>query len=131
MYAISKYLIMLSQVPVLDLLYRRNPIYLWLNRHGWFNPPPSKSVLFAMKRQQERRQLLAEKKIDGDSKAQTLTDKFLYAAEAHPDIMGYNEVLAMGLSVIAAGSDTTAIELSFFLLPAEGTYLLSPIDGRS
>jgi cytochrome P450 len=98
---------------------------MWLNRHGWFNPPPSKSVPFAMERQQERRQLLAEKKIDGTSEAQTLTDKFTQTAEAHPDIMGYNEVLAMGLSIIAAGSDTTAIERSavfYYLLKNPDCY---------
>jgi cytochrome P450 len=111
-YETSKYHILVSQAPVLDLVYRKNPIRMWLNRHGWFNPPSSKLVPFAMKRQQERRQLLAEKKIDGDSVAQTLTDKFLYAAEAHPDVMGSNEILAMGLSIIVAGSDTTAISLS-------------------
>jgi cytochrome P450 len=125
MYASLKYHILFAQVPVLDLLYRRNPIYMWLNRHGWFNPPPSKSVPFAMKRQQERRQLLAEKKVDGTSEAQTLTDKFIQAAEAHPDIMGNNEVLAMGLSIIAAGSDTTAIELSavfYYLLKNPDCY---------
>lgn len=124
-YESSKYHILVSQVPVLDLVYRRNPIRMWLNRHGWFNPPPSKSVPFAMKRQQERRHLLAEKKINGDSEAQTLTDKFLYAAEAHPDVMGNNEILAMGLSIIAAGSDTTAISLSavfYYLLKSPVCY---------
>ena len=112
MYANSIHHILFGQVPDLDLVFRKNPIRMWLNRHGWFNPLPSKSVPFAMKRQQERRQLLAEKKIEGDSEEQTLTDKFIHAAEAHPDVMGNTEVLAMGLSIIAAGSDTTAISLS-------------------
>jgi cytochrome P450 len=67
-----------------------------------------------MKHQQERRQLLEEKKIDGDTEAQTLTDKFLNAVEAHPDVMGSSEILAMGLSIVLAGSDTTAISLSAF-----------------
>lgn len=109
MYANGIHHILFSQVPALDLVSSKNPIYMWLNRHGWFNPPPSKSVRFVMKCQQERRQLLAEKKINGDSEEQTLTDKFIRAAEDHPDVMGNNEVFAMGLSIIAAGSDTTAI----------------------
>jgi cytochrome P450 len=78
-----------------------------------------------MKRQQERRHLLAEKKINGDSEEQTLTDKFIHAAEAHPEVMGNNEVLAMGLSIIVAGSDTTAIELSaifYYLLKNPDCY---------
>jgi hypothetical protein len=113
-YGVSKYHMLVSQAPVVDLVYGKNPIWMWLNRHGWFNSPPPKSVLFAIKHQQERRQLLAEKKIDGDTEAQTLTDKFLHAVEAHPDVMGSNEILAMGLSIIVAGSDTTAISLSAF-----------------
>jgi cytochrome P450 len=124
-YASSKYHILFAQVPDLEFIFRRNPIYMWLNRHGWFNPPPSKSVPFAMKRQQERRHLLAEKKINGDSEEQTLTDKFIHAAEAHPEVMGNNEVLAMGLSIIVAGSDTTAIELSaifYYLLKNPDCY---------
>lgn len=86
-----------------------------------------------MKRQQERRQLLAEKKIDGDAEEQTLADKFIHAAETHPDIMGNNEVLAMGLSIIAAGSDTTAISLGavfYYLLKNPECYrkLVEEVD---
>jgi cytochrome P450 len=112
MYAASKYHTLVGQASNLDYVVRKNSVYMWLNRHGWFNISLSKSVPFAMKRQQEHRQLLAEKKTDSDAEEQTLTDKFFHAAETHPDIMSNNEVLAMGLSIIAAGSDTTAIALS-------------------
>jgi cytochrome P450 len=133
MYAASKYHILVAQAPSIDYAVRKNPLYMWVNRHGWFNPSPSKSVPFAMKRQQERRQLLAEKKMDGDTEEQTLTDKFIHAAETHPDIMGNNEVLAMGLSIIAAGSDTTAISLSavfYYLLKNPECYrkLMEEVD---
>jgi hypothetical protein len=57
-----------------------------------------------MKRQQERRRLLAEEKMDGDTEEQMLVDKSIHAAETHPDIMGNNRVLAMGLAIISAGS---------------------------
>ena len=125
MYTLVRKTIIMAQVPDLDLVFRKNPVRMWLNRHGWFNPPPSKSVTFAVERQQARRQLLAERKVGGDSGEQTLTDKFIHAAEAHPDVMGDNEVLAMGLSIIAAGSDTTAISLSavfYYLLKNPDCY---------
>ena len=112
MYDNSKHHILFSQAPILDLIYHKNPILMWLNRHGWFNRLPPKAVPFALTRQQERRQLLAEKKVAGDSAEQTLTDKFIHASEAHPDVVGDAAVLGMGLSIIAAGSDTTAISLS-------------------
>ncbi len=104
--------ILFAQMPALELLGRKNPIFLWLQRKGWFNPLPSQSVPFAIKSQQRRRRLLAEKKVDGNSEEQTLTDKFIHAAEANPDTMGDREVLAMALSIIAAGSDSTAISLA-------------------
>jgi cytochrome P450 len=133
MYASSKYHILVAQASNLDYVVRKNPFYMWLNRHGWFNPSPSKSVPFVMKRQQERRRLLAEKKMDGDAEEQTLTDKFIHAAETHPDVMGNSEVLAMGLSIIAAGSDTTAISLStvfYYLLKNPECYrkLMEEVD---
>jgi|SRR5277367_4431999 len=106
MYANSEYHILVAQASNLDYVVRKNPVCMWVNRYGWFNSSPSKSVLFAMKRRQERRQLLAEKKMDVDAEEQTLTDKFIYAAETHPDVMGNSEVLAMGLSIIALSFTT-------------------------
>jgi cytochrome P450 len=132
-YANSKYHILIAQASNLDYVVRKNPVYMWLNRYGWFNPLPSKSVPFATKRQQERRQLLAEKKMDGDVEEQTLTDRFIHAAETHPDVMGNSEVLAMRLSIIATGLDTTAIGLSavfYYLLKNPECYrkLMGEVD---
>ena len=117
--------ILFAQMPNLELLGRKNPIFLWLNKKGWFNPSPSQSVPFAIKSQQRRRQLLAEKEVDGNSEEQTLTDKFIHASDANPDIMGDREVLAMALSIIAAGSDSTAISLAavfYYLLKNPDCY---------
>ena len=44
--------------------------------------------------------------MDVDAEEQTLTDKFIHAAETHPDVMGNREVLAMGLSIIALSFTT-------------------------
>ena len=112
MKAISTSHITVSQWPTLDLLTRKNPFYMLLQRKGWFNPRPNQGVPFAMKHQAQRRKQREEKKVVGDAEAQILTDKFLIAQEDNPNIMGPNEVLAMALSIIAAGSDTTAISLA-------------------
>lgn len=107
--------IVVGQMPALDYVVRKNPICLWLQRRGWLNNTPGKSVLFASERQNERRRVFAQRKSNhadtGATTDRTLTDRLLLAAEERQNI-GDREVLAMGLSLVAGGSDTTAISLS-------------------
>lgn len=108
--------IIVSQMPSLDFVVRKNPVYLWMQQVGLVKTPPGKSVIFASKRQQERRQIIEEKKESGmdpeeDKANLTLTDRMLLVASQRQN-MGDKEILAMGLSLVAGGSDTTAISLS-------------------
>lgn len=108
----SKWSMLIGQAVWLELFGRRNPVFLWLQRKGWSREKggPPLSVRFASKHQDKRRRLLATN--HELEKSATLTDKLLLASKAHPDIVGDSEVLAMGISIAAAGSDATAISLS-------------------
>ncbi|QIW97248.1 hypothetical protein AMS68_002766 [Peltaster fructicola] len=109
----SKRSMLIGQAIWLELFGRRNPAYLWLQRQGYFRESDVPlSVKFATTHQAERRRLRAQGKKDNDSGLATLTDKFLSSSAAHPEVVGDDEVLAMGLSIVAAGSDTTGISLS-------------------
>lgn len=119
--------------PPLDRLLRKNELLMWLNRHGWLNRPAAETVPFAMRAQEERKKLLAEQPYEGKNPDETLTDIFLKAQREHPDVVGPREVLALGLSLLAAGSDSTAATLSavfYYVLKNPTCYakLVSEID---
>ena len=86
---------------------------MWRNRHGWFNNQALETVLFALKAQQERRELRERKTSRAkESTEDTLTDKSLKAQQEHPESFWPRELLALRLSIVAAGSETTSITLS-------------------
>jgi cytochrome P450 len=107
------YTMFVMQWPALDYWLRKNVLKMWLNRHGWFNNQALETVPFALKAQQERRELRERKTSRGkESTEDTLTDKFLKAQQENPDSFGPRELLALGLSIVAAGSETTSVTLS-------------------
>ena len=107
------YNIFVMQWPTLDYWLRKNVVKMWLNRHGWFNNQASETVPFALKAQQERREIRERKASEEKELTEdTLTDKFLKAQEENPESFGPRELLALGLSIVAAGSETTSITLS-------------------
>jgi cytochrome P450 len=130
------YTIYIMQWPMLDLLLRKNVIKMWLNRHGWFNRQASETVPFALSAQQQRRELRERAKLNQKKPtAETLTDKLLVAQEEYPESIGPRELLSLGLSIIAAGSETTAITLSalfYYLLKNSDCYtkLQAEIDAH-
>lgn len=77
---------------------------MWLSRRGWYDDS-FPAVPFA-KRAMEQRQRDAEEGKVRKGKADLLT-KFLEAKDLHPDVVTDKEVLAMALSMVFAGSETT------------------------
>lgn len=101
--------------PWLDKVLKQNPLLMLLGRLGYYSVG-DKPAKFAIRRQTER---LA--KIDREEKALPDTDekhgvdfltRFLQAQKDHPEFMDDTRVLAVCLSLIFAGSDSTAVSVS-------------------
>ncbi|KAI6351572.1 hypothetical protein MCOR25_009867 [Pyricularia grisea] len=119
------YVAPVGQMPFLDLVFRKNPIYLKLSQWGFFDLtfPAAK---FARDRMAER--LPAGGSMNGgfgagadekpaadphpSIKTPDLLSKFLAAQKARPDFMNDTLVQTMAVSMTIAGSETTAISLS-------------------
>ncbi|CEJ86197.1 hypothetical protein VHEMI04036 [[Torrubiella] hemipterigena] len=102
------YAAVVGQLPVLDVLWAKNPLKLKLQELGI-----SKTVFpvtkFAKERERER---LAANDKKPTSTGIDLMSKFQQAQQDHPDFMTELQVLSSCTSMIFAGSETTAISLS-------------------
>jgi cytochrome P450 len=92
-------------MPILDKLFWKNPFFMWLSRHGLYDDT-FPAVPFARKAMEQKRAYRTDKE-DAKDRPEDLLTKFLQAKEAHPDVVGDKEVMAMALSMIFAGSETT------------------------
>ncbi|KAK5789152.1 hypothetical protein VI817_008276 [Penicillium citrinum] len=114
------YVAPIGQIPFLDRLLLKNPIYLKLSQWGYIDAtfPVAR---FAGNRMAERMPELANgdlKPVDG-AKSLDLLSKFLAAHQSHPEFMSETLVQTMAVSMAFAGSETTGISLSavfYFLL---------------
>jgi hypothetical protein len=95
---------------VLNHFLYKNPLLLWVQKRGYFIPKTLSSVPFALKQQQQRREIFQAKKGHEDL-FEPLTDKFLQAAIDRPETVGDPEVLSLALSIQAAGSETTYVSM--------------------
>lgn len=94
----------IGQYPFLDKLFWKNPVLMWLSRHGICdNSFPA--VPFARRAMEQKARATAEGKLR-DRKEDFMT-RFLDAKKLHPDEFTDKQVLAMALSMIFAGSETT------------------------
>ncbi|KAI0907735.1 cytochrome P450 [Ustulina deusta] len=124
------YVAPIGQIPWLDRLFLKNPIYLKLSEWG-FVDATNPIVLFARARMAERLGIGndASKPLlpitgtakpsqygggggGGDPMSPDLLSKFLAARDSRPEFMSDKLVLAMAVSMAFAGSETTAISLS-------------------
>ncbi|KAI8692510.1 hypothetical protein NCS56_00007900 [Fusarium sp. Ph1] len=125
------YVAPIGQIPFLDLVFLKNPLYLKLSQWGLFDStfPVAR---FARARMAER--LIPELNSDAvlpttDIKkqplGQDLLSKFIAAREARPEFMTDTLVQTMAVSMAFAGSETTAITLSavfYYLLRNKSCY---------
>ncbi|KAI0433726.1 cytochrome P450 [Xylaria sp. FL1042] len=130
------YVAPIGQIPWLDRLFLKNPIYLKLSEWGIVDAT-NPIVLFARARMAERLGMTGAGGNDSDSDSSSskpllpitdtaklpasgasspasrdLLSKFLAARDSRPEFMSDKLVLAMAVSMAFAGSETTAISLS-------------------
>ena len=111
------YVAPIGQIPILDRLFLKNPIYLKLSQWGLIDStfPVAK---FARARMAERLPDIVEGKGPilptkaAKKQSPDLLSKFLAAREARPEFMSDTLVQTMAVSMAFAGSETTAITLS-------------------
>lgn len=96
-------------MPVLNHFLYQNPLLLWVQKRD-FIPKTLSSVPFALKQQQQRREIFQAKKGHEDL-FEPLTDKFLQAAIDRSETVGDPEVLSLALSIQAAGSEITYVSM--------------------
>jgi cytochrome P450 len=89
---------------MLDYIRWKNPVTMWLSRHGyWDNSNPA--VPFAVSHMQQR--IRAEQEGKPQREQKDLLAKFMEAHKQRPEVVTQKEVLAMCLTMIFAGSETT------------------------
>lgn len=110
----------IGQIPFLDLLFLKNPIWLLLGKYGLVDGtfPVAK---FARARMLERyptssnpksATILPSTEPTAESKKPDLLSKFVQAKYDRPEFMNDSLVMTMAVSMAFAGSETTAISLS-------------------
>ena len=105
--------------PPVDKLLWKNPVYLLLGKLGWYNKV-TPTVPFAQRRVTARLDALSklEKQAPTDNNGRSATKqidllaKFLRAKNDFPDTVDDRAVLGLTLSMVNAGSDTTATTLA-------------------
>ncbi|KAL8709010.1 MAG: hypothetical protein Q9220_006219 [cf. Caloplaca sp. 1 TL-2023] len=122
---------LIGTVPFLDYLFWKNPLLLWLSKCGWYDAT-SPTVPFALRHLGGRLKAVDGQKREG---REDLLAKFLKAKRDHPDIINDRTVLGLSLSMVNAGSDTTAITLTalfYHLLkyPHCLRTLMQEVDGK-
>ncbi|OBT66739.1 hypothetical protein VE03_04087 [Pseudogymnoascus sp. 23342-1-I1] len=122
------YVAPIGQIPFLDMLLLKNPLYLLAAQYGLIDAtfPVAR---FARARLEER---IASPKASSSGPPDLLS-KFMAAQKTHPNTVTQKEVLTLAVSMAFAGSETTAISLSsvfYHLLrhPATMSRLLAELD---
>lgn len=98
-----------GQMPWLDKLFWKNPIFDALQKFG-LSDNSHPVAIFAKQRMQER--LSAKVAAKGPGSKDDLLTMFLKAGEARPEFMTDKRILTMAVSMAFAGSETTAISIA-------------------
>jgi cytochrome P450 len=98
-------------MPWLDKVLMKNPVLLWLDRHGYTNISSNRLVQFALKHQGIHENRRKEGTGQSLPNQKDLLDKFLDARDSAPGVISNREVMSLGLTMIFAGAETTAVTL--------------------
>jgi cytochrome P450 len=98
-------------MPWLDLLWKKNPVLLWLSDRGLISSATSPVALFASKRMTERENTEKQEAPTNVNQTLDFLAKFKQAAKKEHAFMNDRQILALTISSVFAGSDSTAIIL--------------------
>ena len=91
-------------MPVLDSMTFKNPLLMWLNRHGWFNiRNPLHPIIY---RQFNDRKQYWEGTQGRPTDRDTFSDKFLLAKKEHAEDKEF-QPMSHSVTMVVAGSETT------------------------
>jgi len=122
-------------MPWVDKLLMKNPVLLWLDRHGYTSVSSNSLAQFALKHKlthENRRKESSDTQIQPHQK--DLLNQFLDARDASLGVITDREIMSLGLTMIFTGAETTAITLLvifYDLLKNPNVYakLMKEIDG--
>jgi cytochrome P450 len=97
-------------MPWIDLLWK-NPIVIWLGDRGLISNTASPVALFASKRMTERNESEKREVFNDPNKPLDFLARFMQEADKDPEFMNDRQILALTISSVFAGSDSTAIIL--------------------
>lgn len=103
--------------PLMDKFLWKNVVLMWLSRLGYYGKT-TPNVPFAIKALSERLQTEKQQsgpmleKSQSEKRKVDLLDKFLRAKKEFPDTVDDKAVLGLSLSMVNAGSDTTATTIA-------------------
>ncbi|KAL3487074.1 cytochrome P450 [Aspergillus germanicus] len=111
-----RYAAVIGQLPILDSLFLKNPLRLWLSSIGYLNAN-SPVVKFSQARMQpaNRESTITDnrssKTLPSPPKRRDFLARFLEAQKKDPEFITTQKVLTLTVTNMFAGSDTTAISL--------------------
>jgi cytochrome P450 len=119
-------------MPWLDLLWKKNPVLLWLGDRGFISGTTA-VALFARRRLAERETPEKQEAIINEGRPLDLLARFQNEAKKDPIFMNNIQVLSLTVSSVFAGADSTAIILRaifYYLLKNPNTManLMKEID---
>lgn len=95
-----------AQMPILDRLTFKNPILMWFNRRGLFEP--KKPLLSIVQRHFFERKKIWEQKSGSEGDRVTLVDRFLQAQRDHQEKVSIPPQ-GHAFTMVVAGSETTYV----------------------
>lgn len=102
---------------------------MWLARRGWLKSQVNPAVTAALKQQNARGLDLETNSTPDAEKLQSaqhdLLEQFIKAKQDRPELLSNHEILMLGISMVFAGSDSTAWTLSaffYYVLRTPGVY---------
>ncbi|KAF1839795.1 cytochrome P450 [Decorospora gaudefroyi] len=104
------YVAPVGQLPILDKIFVKNPLRLWISKLGLTNTTTPVAA-FARARMAERSSETEEKSQAEGTKSRDFLSRFQEAHRKDPAFMTQQRVLAVTVANMFAGSDTTAITL--------------------